>query len=110
MTTVYFYHFCCDSNRIMFYFNREIISFNDNSTSAISLGMTAANSGTENKTYTFTVASAGAQTIGSDVITLDWTDGINSGSVLITQADSDVELVGDGADGLSLSFSAVQLN
>lgn len=90
--------------------NAEIISFNDNSTSAISLGMTAANSGTENKTYTFTVASAGAQTIGSDVITLDWTDGINSGSVLITQADSDVELVGAGADGLSLSFSAGQLN
>ena len=88
----------------------EIISFNDNSTSAVSLGVTAANSGTENKTYTFTVASAGSQTIGSDIITLDWTDGTNSGSILVTQADTDVELVGTGADGLSLSLSAGEMN
>ncbi len=90
--------------------NAEITSFNDNSTSAISLGMTAANSGNENKTYTFTVSSTGSQTIGSDIITLDWTDGTNSGSILVTQADTDVELVGTGADGLSLSFSAGELN
>ncbi len=88
----------------------EILSFNDNSTSAVSLGVTAANSGTENKTYTFTVASAGSQIIGSDIITLDWTDGTNSGSILVTQADTDVELVGTGADGLSLSFSAGEMN
>ena len=88
----------------------EIVSFDDLTTTAVTLGMTAANSGSENKTYTFTVASSGLQTIGSDVITLDWTDGTNSGSVLITQADTDIELVGAGADGLSIAFAAGDLN
>lgn len=88
----------------------ETISQNDNSTSAVTLGTTAAYTGNENKTYTFTVSSPGSQTIGSDVITLDWTDGVNSGQIAVTQADMEVELVGTGADGLSLMFSAGQLN
>lgn len=88
----------------------EIISRALNSSSNISLGMTAAFTGNENKTYTFTVSSAGAQIVGSDMITLDWTDGTNSGSILVTQADTEVELVGDGADGLTISLSAGEMN
>ncbi len=88
----------------------EILSFDETSTSAISLGMIASNSGAENKTYTFTVSSAGTQVVGSDVITLDWTDGTNTGSIVVTQADFDVELVGAGSNGLSLSLAAGTLN
>ncbi len=90
--------------------NPEIVSFDDASTSAVSLGTIAANSGSENKTYTFTVSSVGLQTIGSDIITLDWTDGTNTGSILVTQADMQVDLVGTGSDGLSVTFGAGTLN
>ncbi|MEW5797147.1 MAG: flagellar filament capping protein FliD [Candidatus Zixiibacteriota bacterium] len=88
----------------------EAVLMNTGSTSRISLGPTAAYSGSENKTYTFTVRGAGAQTIGTDNVTIDWSDGANSGSIVVTQADVEIELVGDGADGLRLSFSAGQLN
>ena len=88
----------------------ETISVNDNSTSQLSLGMSASNTGAENKTFTFTVSSAGSQTIGSDIITLDWTDGTNSGSILVTEADAEIELVGAGANGLTISLSAGELN
>ena len=90
--------------------NPELLSVNDASTSAINLGTTASFTGNENKSYTFTVSSAGSQTIGSDVITLDWTDGTNSGQVVVTQADTEVFLAGAGSDGLSLMFSAGDLN
>ncbi len=79
------------------------------STSQISLGPTAAYTGLTNKTYTFTVASDGQQTIGVDPVTVDWTDGTNSGSFVVIQADQEIELVGEGADGLKLSFSAGDL-
>ena len=88
----------------------ESVLFDDSSTSAVTLGTLASYSGTQNKSYTFTVASPGEQTVGSDVITLDWTDGINSGSIVVTQADMEVELDGAGADGLSLMFSSGTLN
>jgi flagellar hook-associated protein 2 len=78
-------------------------------TMSSSLTGSAAYTGAQNKLYTFTVAGTGAQTIGSDSITLDWTDGTNSGSIIVTQADAEVELVGAGADGLNLVFSAGQL-
>ncbi|KAA3630707.1 MAG: hypothetical protein DWP97_14665, partial [Calditrichaeota bacterium] len=90
--------------------NPEALSLHDNSTSAITLGTTASFSGNENKTYSFTVSSAGAQTVGSDVITLDWSDGTNSGQVVVTQADAEVFLAGEGSEGLSLMFSAGELN
>lgn len=76
------------------------------STSQISLGATAANEGSKNKTYTFTVDGTGTQTVGSDIITINWTDGTNSGSIAVTQADTEVALVGEGADGLKLNFAA----
>ena len=88
----------------------ETLSMASSSTSQIDLGSTAAFTGTGNKTYTFTVRGTGTQTIGTDNITIDWTDGTNSGSILVTQADSEVELVGDGADGMKLTFSAGDLN
>lgn len=75
-------------------------------TSAVSLGATAAYSGASNKTYTFTVAGSGVQTVGSDMITLNWTDGTNSGTIVVSEADTEVELVGTGADGLKLNFGA----
>ncbi len=88
----------------------EQISVDSSTTSKMTLGMSAAFTGTQNKTYTFTVAGTGAQTVGSDNIVLNWTDGTNSGSVVVTQADSEVELVGAGSDGLTLSFSAGTLS
>ncbi len=84
----------------------EMLSRDSSSTSTISLGTTASYSGSENKIYTFTVKGTGTQTLGTDNITLDWTDGTNSGSIIVTQADTEFELVGTGADGLKLSFSA----
>lgn len=83
----------------------EIVSVSDNTTSQVSLATSASYSGSVNKTYTFTVKGFGTQTIGTDNITIDWTDGTNAGSILVTQADTAVELFGDGADGLAMAFS-----
>ena len=88
----------------------ENVRMNSGTDAEISLGATAAYTGSQNKTYTFTVAGTGSQTVGQDNIVIDWTDGTNSGSILVTQADMEVELVGDGADGLKLSLSAGELN
>ncbi len=88
----------------------ETLSFDSGSTAQIALGTTAAYTGSENKIYTFTVDGTGSQTVGSDNITLNWTDGTNSGSIVITQADTEVELVGDGSDGLKLALSSGQLS
>jgi flagellar hook-associated protein 2 len=83
----------------------EIIDMGAGSTSHISLGATASYSGSENKIYTFTVGGTGTQTVGTDSITINWFDGTNSGSIVVSQADTEVELTGDGADGLKLTFS-----
>ncbi len=83
----------------------EILSFDKDSTARVSLGTTSSFTGTQNKIYTFTVDGAGSHTVGSDPITLNWSDGTNSGSVVVTQADTEVELVGAGADGLKISLS-----
>jgi len=79
------------------------------STSTIAKGATAAYSGNQNKTYTFTVAGAGVQTVGAGDITINWTDGTNSGTIVVSEADTEVALTGDGADGLKLSFGAGDL-
>lgn len=84
----------------------ETDGFSALGTSAVSLGSTAAYTGTENKTYTFTVAGSGTQIVGSDIITLNWTDGTNSGSIVVTQADIEETLSGTGSDGLTLQLSA----
>ncbi|PKK84484.1 MAG: hypothetical protein CVT49_02605 [candidate division Zixibacteria bacterium HGW-Zixibacteria-1] len=89
--------------------NPEMIKLSSGTTTGISLGSTASYSGSQNKLYTFTVGGNGTQTIGSDIIALNWSDGTNSGTILVTQADSEVELTGAGADGLKLSFSSGQL-
>ena len=89
--------------------NPEMLQKSSATTTAVSLGSTASYSGNENKIYTFTVAGTSTQTVGSDIITLNWTDGTNSGSILVTQADAEVELTGTGADGLKLSFSSGEL-
>ena len=91
--------------------NPELISFSDAATSTISLGSTAAFSGDENKIYTFTVGGTGSQTVGTDVITLNWTDGTNSDSIVINQADTEYEVLlgGSTLDGLKLSFAAGDL-
>ncbi len=88
----------------------ESLYMDSGSTSQISLGASAAYSGSSNKNYTFTVQGTGPQTVGTDNITLDWTDGTNSGSIVVTQADFETELVGAGAEGLKLSFSTGELN
>ncbi len=80
------------------------------SSSLISLGASAGYTGSVNKTYTFTVQGTGSQTIGTDPITVDWSDGTNSGSIVVTQADFETDLVGAGADGLKLSFGAGEMN
>jgi flagellar hook-associated protein 2 len=89
--------------------NPEVISFSTGSTSQLSLGTTASYSGNTNKIYTFAVGGTGTQTIGTDNITINWTDGTNSGSILVTEADAEYELIGAGGEGLKLSFSAGDL-
>jgi flagellar hook-associated protein 2 len=78
----------------------EVVSFSSQATSQVSLGATASYTGSTNKVYSFTVAGSGAQTVGSGNITIDWTDGTNSGSIVVSQADTEVV----GPDGLKLSF------
>lgn len=84
----------------------EQIARNSASTSAIALGSSAAYTGTKNRTYTFTVVGTGAKTVGNDNVTLNWTDGTNSGTIIVSEADAEVALVGEGADGLKLTLSA----
>jgi flagellar hook-associated protein 2 len=84
----------------------EKMSVGSSTTSAVKLGTTASFTGSKNKAYTFTVAGSGTQTVGSGDITLDWTDGTNSGSIVVSSADTEVELSGTGSDGLKLSFGA----
>ncbi|MEW6049850.1 MAG: flagellar filament capping protein FliD [Candidatus Zixiibacteriota bacterium] len=84
----------------------ESLIRNSSSTAQITLGGTASYTGSSNKIYTFTVAGTGAQTVGTNNITLNWSDGINSGSILVTQADTEVALVGTGADGLKISLGS----
>ncbi len=88
----------------------ETVSKAATSDSKISLGSTAAFGGTTNKTYSFTVSGNGEQTIGTDTITVNWTDGTNSGAIVVSAADSEVALAGVGADGLKLSFGSGKLN
>ncbi len=83
----------------------EILSFDEDSTAEVSLGTTAAYTGAGNKIFTFTVRGSGTHTLGNEPITLDWSDGTNTGSVVVTQSDTEVELVGAGADGLKLNLS-----
>jgi flagellar hook-associated protein 2 len=87
----------------------ETGGFSATASSLVTLGSTASYTGAENKTYTFTVAGSGTQTVGTDIITLNYTDGTNSGSIVVTQADIEVALAGTGSDGLKLSFSAGDL-
>jgi flagellar hook-associated protein 2 len=65
--------------------------------------------GSTNKIYTFTVGGTGLQTIGDGDIDIDWTDGTNSGTITVAEANADIALTGDGADGLSIYFSAGDL-
>lgn len=75
-------------------------------TSAIALGAGGSYTGSQNKTYTFSVSGSGSQTVGTDDITLNWSDGTNSGSIVVTSEDTEVALTGTGADGLTLTFGA----
>ena len=85
----------------------ETLDWSASATTAVSLGPTASYSGSTNKTYTFTVQGSGVNTIGSGDIFVDWTDGTNSGTINVSQADSEVSLgSGDGAEGLALKFAA----
>lgn len=84
----------------------EKTSFSPTATSTPTLGATASYTGSQNKTYTFTVGGTGTQTVGQGDIQIDWTDGTNSGTVIVSSADTEVELIGGGADGLKLQFGA----
>ncbi|MBD3218213.1 MAG: flagellar filament capping protein FliD [candidate division Zixibacteria bacterium] len=91
----------------------EVLGFDSGSTSTVSLGTSASYTGNANKTYTFTVEGSGSKTIGTDAVTINWSDGTNSGSIELGTdyvPGSEVVLAGDGADGLTLSFSAGTLN
>lgn len=83
----------------------EVLSFNIASDAQVTLDSMSSYTGSTNKIYTFTVLGDGAQTVGSDTIDVHWSDGTNEGTITITQADTEVELVGTGADGLKLNFS-----
>ena len=79
----------------------ETDGFSIDATSQVSLGATAAYTGTTNKTFTFTIAGSGAQTVGVGNITIGWTDGTDSGSIVVSQADTEII----GPEGLKLSFA-----
>lgn len=79
----------------------EEIKFSTQATSNVSLGTSASYTGTTNKTFTFTIGGSGVQTVGDGNITINWTDGTNSGSIVVSQADEEVV----GPEGLKLSFS-----
>lgn len=83
----------------------EMITTASGSSSIISLGASASFSATEHKTYTFTVQGSGEQTIGGGTITINWTDGTNSGSINVDAA-TEVELTGTGSDGLWIDFGS----
>jgi len=78
----------------------EIVDFSGQTTSQVTLGSTASYTGSTNKTFTFTVAGNGPQTVGAGNILLDWTDGSNSGSIVVSQSDTEIV----GPEGLKLSF------
>ncbi|UCC79417.1 MAG: flagellar filament capping protein FliD [Candidatus Zixiibacteriota bacterium] len=88
----------------------EKMEWSPNATSNPSLGAGAGYTGTANKIYTFTIEGSGSQTIGVDEITVNWSDGTDSGSITIPStfnpATDEVVLTGDGSDGLTLSFSS----
>lgn len=88
----------------------EEISLSSGSSSAISLGTTASYTGNQNKIYTFSVQGSDELTVGTDTILIDWSDGTNSGTISVTQADTEVALFGDGADGLKISLGSGTLN
>jgi flagellar hook-associated protein 2 len=78
----------------------EIVDFSGQTTSQVTLGSTASYTGSANKTFTFTVAGNGPQTVGDGNILLNWTDGTDSGSIVVSQSDTDIV----GPEGLKLSF------
>ncbi len=79
----------------------EIVDFSGQTTSRVNLGSTASFTGSTNKTFTFTVAGSGPQTVGAGNIILDWTDGTDSGSIVVSQSDTEIV----GPEGLKLSFA-----
>lgn len=86
----------------------EKTRWTNGSTAEAVVGDTASYTGSENKTYTFTVAGSGTQTIGTDEIELNWSDGTNSGTLTIAAGytpGDEIALAGAGSDGLKLSFS-----
>jgi len=87
----------------------ELLSWDDLATSNPFVTTDASYTGNANKTYTFTIEGTGTQTIGDGDITVNWTDGTNSGSITVSEANLDIALTGDGADGLSVYFSAGDL-
>jgi flagellar hook-associated protein 2 len=87
----------------------ELLSYSSQASSLPSLGASASYTGNENKTYTFTVAGGGTHTVGDGDITINWTDGTNSGSFVVSGADTEVALTGEGSDGLTLQFDAGDL-
>jgi flagellar hook-associated protein 2 len=88
----------------------EVLFVDSATTARLSLGVTASYAGRSNKTYTFTVAGQGEQVVGQGEITMEWTDGTNSGTILVSQADTEVVLAGEGSEGLRVSFSAGALH
>ncbi len=87
----------------------ERVSMNTGSDSAITLGGTASYTGTQNKVYTFTVKGSGQQTVGSGDISIDWSDGTNTGTISVATAATEVALTGTGSNGLKLILASGKL-
>ena len=84
--------------------------FSSQATSSPTLGTNASYTGNKNKTYTFTLGGSGEQTVGSGDITIIWTDGTKPGEIVVTSADTEIEVKKSGFDkGLTLQFSAGKL-
>jgi flagellar hook-associated protein 2 len=87
----------------------EKINWSTSATSSPELGAAASYTGNANKTYSFTVRGTDSQTVGSAPITVDWTDGTNTGSITVNAAAEQVALSGTGSDGLIVSFGSGNL-
>jgi flagellar hook-associated protein 2 len=82
-------------------FDNPETDFSSQATAQVALGATASYTGATNKTFTFTVGGAGAQTVGTGNITLTWSDGTNEGTLIVSQGDTEVS----GPEGLKLTFT-----
>lgn len=79
----------------------EVVHVTDPWTSTSTITTSGSYTGTIDKTYTFTVVNGGV--VGTASVTIDWSDGTNSGTIDLTGYGGNPETV---AEGLQLTFTS----